>query len=195
MAGSTDTMYSKCTGSEISLWCDVSQVGSTGGRKKNSEPGGSKRKEREDAVQDIYEELLEEHVDKYSTPQLRLWARMINCGTHDDYTEPPRVPLITGTAPKRRKTSDMSDAVTDAAKAVAKAFSPPPPPSPPHSNSPPNPGVSVPIGVSPGKTIELRSKNLEQLRYIQQLYEDSILSSTEYEEQKQFILNAIRKLQ
>ena len=29
--------------------------------------------------------LLEEHVDKYSKPQLRLWAQMINCGTHDDY--------------------------------------------------------------------------------------------------------------
>ena len=40
MAGSTRRSYSKCTGSEISLWCDVSQ----GGRKKISELGGSKGK-------------------------------------------------------------------------------------------------------------------------------------------------------
>lgn len=130
-------------------------------------------------------------MDSFSKPQLRLWARMINCGTHDDYSEPPRVPLITGTAPKRRKTdssTEVSDAVTDAARAVAKAFSPPPP-------NPPSAGISGPIGVSPGKTVELRSKNLEQLRYIQQLYEDNILSTTEYEEQKCIILSAIRKLQ
>ena len=37
-----------------------------------------------------------QHADSYTVPQLRLWARMINCGTYDDYNEPPKVPLITG---------------------------------------------------------------------------------------------------
>ncbi len=192
-----NAMFSKRTGNEISLWCDVSRDdsgGDSGGRKrKNPEQGGSTRKDKEDAVESIYQELLAEHMDVYSKPQLRLWARMISCGTHDDYTDPPRVPLITGTAPKRQKTDTLSDAVTDAAKAVVRAFSPPlaPPTTPP---APPTTGASAPIGISPGKSVDLRGKNLEQLRYVQQLYEDNILTATEYKEQKDMILDAIRHL-
>ena len=55
-----DTMYSKCTGNEIFLWCDVScDDSASGGR--NSESGGSRRKEKEDAVGSIFQELLTEH--------------------------------------------------------------------------------------------------------------------------------------
>ena len=72
------TMYSKCTGNEISLWCDVSRDDS-GGRKRKNTSGGSKRQEKEDAVESIYQELLTEHRDSYSKPQLKLWARMISC--------------------------------------------------------------------------------------------------------------------
>lgn len=172
-------MYSKCNKNEVSLWCD----GTT--RKRKNRESGSRRQEKEDEVESIYQELVTQHDgDAYSKPQLKLWARMIHCGTHDDYSEPPRVPLITGTAPKRQKT-DLSDVFTDAAKAVAKAFSPP---GTPKSN------MSVPIGISPGKAVELRSKNLEQLRYVQQLYEDNILSTEEFAEQKRMILEALRKL-
>ena len=187
-----DLMYSKCTGSEISLWCDVTCDDPGGRKRKNTESGGSRRKEKEDAVDSIYQDLLAEHMDRYSKPQLKLWARMISCGTHDDYNEPPRVPLITGTAPKRQKTENMSDAFTDAARAVARAFSPPPSSSPILGTNASN--ISVPVGISPGKSVELRSKNLEQLRYVQQLFEDNILSATEYKEQKDMILDAIRKL-
>ena len=48
--------------------------------------------------------------------------------------------------------------------------------------------------VSPGKAVELRMKNFEQLRYLQQLFEDGILSDTEYTEQKRSILSFLRKL-
>ena len=37
-------------------------------------------------------------------------------------------------------------------------------------------------------------KNLQQLRYIQQLFEDKILSEDEFLEQKRSILDAIRKI-
>ena len=64
------TMYSKCTGNEIFLWCDVScDDSASGGR--NSESGGSRRKEKEDAVESIFQELLTEHMDSYSKPQLK----------------------------------------------------------------------------------------------------------------------------
>ena len=50
---------------------------------------------------------------------------MIQCGTHDGYDDPPRVPMITGILPKRPKKYSITDALTAAATAVAKAFSPP----------------------------------------------------------------------
>ena len=37
-------------------------------------------------------------------------------------------------------------------------------------------------------------KNYEQLRYVQQLYDDGILCEEEYAEQKQDILGSLRKL-
>lgn len=50
------------------------------------------------------------------------------------------------------------------------------------------------VGISPKKSVELRMKNYEQLRYLQQLFEDGILSDWEYAEQKQNILDSLRKL-
>ena len=52
----------------------------------------------------------------------------------------------------------------------------------------------VTSGVSPSKAIELRMKNFEQLRYLQQLYDDGILNSKEFTEQKQNILSSLQKL-
>jgi hypothetical protein len=42
--------------------------------------------------------------------------------------------------------------------------------------------------------VELRIKNYEQLRYLQQLYNDGILTAEEYHEHKQLIITSIRKL-
>lgn len=49
-------------------------------------------------------------------------------------------------------------------------------------------------GISPGKSTELRMKNLQQLRVLQQLYDDSIVSDKELAEQKEIVLTALRKL-
>ena len=48
--------------------------------------------------------------------------------------------------------------------------------------------------MSPGKCADLRLKNLEQLRYIQQLCDDNILSDSEFLEQKTCIFDSLRKL-
>ena len=53
---------------------------------------------------------------------------------------------------------------------------------------------TVTKGISPGKIIELRMKNLEQLQYLQNLFEDDILDEKEYSEQKNNILSSLRKL-
>ena len=49
-------------------------------------------------------------------------------------------------------------------------------------------------GVSPGRAVDLKMKNYQQLRYLQQLYEDNILNEDEYTEQKISILAALRNL-
>ena len=48
--------------------------------------------------------------------------------------------------------------------------------------------------VSPRKSVELRMKNYEQLRYLQKLFDDRILNTKEYAEQKQSIIDSLRKL-
>ena len=155
--------------SEIPLWCDADcgpQVKK--GKRKRDEP------EKEDEVDfdDTYEELREKHGDAYNMPQLRLWARMINCGTHASLESPPSLPSITGMTgmqPKKTKRDSLSDVFVDAASAFSKAMQ-----SPSHSSPPETPSRSV--GISPGKVVDLRSKSLQQLRTIQQLLEDNITS-------------------
>ena len=53
---------------------------------------------------------------------------------------------------------------------------------------------SHPSPLSPGKSIELRMKNFEQLRYLQQLFDDGILNDKEYAEQKANIISSLHKL-
>ena len=55
------------------------------------------------------------------------------------------------------------------------------------------PGPSV-AAVSPGKTVELRMKNYEQLLVVQQLHDNGIVDDKEFAEQKQNILTFLRKI-
>lgn len=50
---------------------------------------------------------------------------------------------------------------------------------------------SVKRRVSPGKSIELWMENFEQLRYLQQLYEDQILDESEYSNYSQLLLSLV----
>ena len=50
------------------------------------------------------------------------------------------------------------------------------------------------LGVSPGKAVELWMKHFQQLRYLQQLFEDGILTQQEFVEQKRSIIGALSKL-
>ena len=48
-------------------------------------------------------------------PKLRLWAKMIDKGRHDDYDNPPQIPLITGsTVPAKKKSGNVADALASA---------------------------------------------------------------------------------
>ena len=49
-------------------------------------------------------------------------------------------------------------------------------------------------GVSHGKVSEIRGKCYAQLATLKHLYEDDVLTSTEFEEQKEMILSGLRTL-
>ena len=191
-----DVMYEKFTSGEIFLWCvgkepekhdeDVSSKG----KKRKYESTVTKRQEKEDELDGIYQDLQQKHGNLYSGPQLRLWARMIIAGTHDDLDEPPRVPMITGAVPpKKQRQETLTDAIAGAATALAKAFGGSAIQTPTTSA-----GNLNSVGISPGKAADIRMKHLEQLRYLQRLMEDRIISEEEFLEQKQIILNTLRKL-
>ena len=205
-----ETMYTKCSpGSEIFLWCDgripsdEDSQGTSSKEKPQTDGSVSKRQAREEELDSIFLELKEKHGDDYSVPQLRLWARMITSGTHDNLDDPPRVPMILGAPlPKRQKQESITTALVGAATAFAKAISPPPTVSSTSLSSGDSPAraplttrnASPSVGISPGKTVDLCMKNLEQLRYIQRLMEDGILSNQEFLEQKSIIMGALSSL-
>ena len=102
---------------------------------------------------------------------------MLHCDTHDSYDKPPAIPMFSGSQPKKRKELSVENGFVVLSKSAMSPLS--------VQNSSDISGV----GVSPGKSVDLRMKNLEQLRYIQNLLDDNILSNEEFIEQKAAILN------
>ena len=187
-------------GSEILLWCDgkktsVEEDEHRSSSRKRKQEVMTKREEKEEEVEDTYAELKERHGDKYDIPKLRLWARMVTSGLHDSTDEPPAVPIFSNVTPKRRR-SVISDAITDAAGAIMKSInsSSTNTPTPTSSSSVVNQSGLNEVSSGLGQATELRMKNMEQLRYLQGLYNDNIITEDELVEQKQMILETIRKL-
>lgn len=193
-------MYSVVKG-EISMWAECSVEESSSDESEDEIPVKKKRSTRrqalEEEVQRIYQKLFSKHGDAgvYDGPKLRLWAHMIQNGSHHDYDDPPRVPQITGIKERPKKES-LVDAVTGAAMAVAKVFAPASTASEAQSPSASeNEHQTVNKSVlSPSTCTGLRMKNLEQLKYLQQLLAEGVLSETEYTEQKNIILDTLRNL-
>ena len=182
-----NAMYSRHRlGGEVLLWCE----GRCKDQKRDSESSGLlKRQDKEEELEKAFKDLKEKHAEKYSLPQLKLWSRMVSAGLHSDLDSPPDIPAFRSSTKRPRKES-LGDAITGAAVTFAKALK--------ESNTSQAPRVetsmSTATGISPGKAVELRMKNLEQLRYLQNLFEDGILSEKEYVEQKASILSTLRKL-
>ena len=185
-----DAMYAKYPRGQITLWCDSrierSREESVSAKRKRDETN-TRRQEKEDEVDEVYLNLKSKHADKYSTPKMRLWARMITSNLHDDLDNPPNIPAFCGATTPRRsyQPESFSNAISGAAVAIVKALAP-------TANTPKQ--VPTVTGVSPSKSVELRMKNFKQLRYLQQLFDDGVLTEEEYAEQKQSILSALRKL-
>ena len=187
------TMYKKYPKGEITLWCDgrrdeEEDVSTSRKRRKRDGEGASRRQEKEEEVDDVFKQLKEKHGDKYDTPRLRLWSRSVCSKIHDDLEKPPDLPAFREEfGHKKARKESLTDALTGAAVAITNAF------SSSHARSPPR-TQGQPVGVSPGRSVELRMKNFEQLRFLQQLYDDGILTTTEFGEQKEKILCSLKKL-
>lgn len=87
-------------GDQISLWCQgvrspkVSSVNVEGSDSESDDEGWSKKKirtkkrklsaldEKNNRIEDVVSTLQEKHGDRYTTIQYRLWAEMVDIGTH-----------------------------------------------------------------------------------------------------------------
>ena len=181
------------------LWCDGRKEGSCSGellKRKNTcdsdtaEPH-NKRAKKEDEIETTFRTLRKEHSDKFSDPQLRLWARMYANGLHNDLENPPNVPAITGEPTKRKreeKVQPLTEALAGAATAITKALITSQRPSTPPSS------VRQSTGISPASKANLSGQYLQQLRTLQQLRENEALTEEEFQEQKRLLLHNLTGL-
>ena len=172
------------------MWCDgstqdTSPPSGQGLKRKRDGETATRRQEKEEEVDSVFEQLSENHPEMENT-KLRLWARMICGGLHDDYDEPPDIPAFNPNKKKQKK-DDLTNALSGAATAICKALTSP---TAIENNAPQN----MPAGISPSKTVNLRMKSYEQLRYLKKLHEDGIIEEEEYCEQKENIMMTLRKL-
>lgn len=190
-------MYAKYPRGDITLWCDgrTDEECVSGRTKRKRDEATSKRQEKEEEVDAVYQQLKDKHGEKFGIPKLRLWARMVCSNLHDDLDNPPDIPAFHESTPKRpRKQESFSDAIGGAAVAIVRALGGETPSKVSDSSATVRQSLISSPGLSPAKVVDLRMKNFEQLRYLQQLFDDGILTQEEYMGQKQGILSALRKL-
>ena len=192
-----DAMYAHFQGKQnVNLWCDGKSMHESDEEtpvsvdKSKKSARERKREKEEEDLEQVFLQLKEKHSSTYSGPQLRLWARMVIAKTHDSLSDPPNVPMITGSGHARPRTESFSEAITNAATAFAKALSPPPP----TSRMPTTSTSSAPPLCSPSKIVNVRMRNIEQLRALKQLFEDDVLTEEEFLVQKEIVLKSLTKL-
>lgn len=178
---------------EIRLWCEGKVKDSEVGLKRKCSdedcPVKSKREKNEDKENSIRVKLEEKHGDKYTVPQYILWAKFIRIGRHDSYDDPPPIPLITGQQKgSSHKKESLTDVISSAATAISQALKPKTPPTTPVSKA------TSKSTLSPNNHAALRRHNLEDLKILSQLFNDGVLTSAEFSEQKEAILSSLRKL-
>ena len=179
-------------GDTITLWCDAKDNRKRKTDDITTETPPTKREQRESEDKKIFTDLQEKQKDKYSIPQLKLWAKLIRSGAHASYDTPPNIPLITGSSEKPRKTSDLGGVLKDAATAFATALRS-------KDGSPLNEQttatrvqqVGLCSGLSPNTRAKLRRSHYQDLSTLKELYENGVLSE-EFHEQKQSILKELK---
>ena len=179
-----EAMYKLFTsGDEIAIWCEGRSVSPeeparSGRKRKADEPELSTK--QADRIDELAHELYEKYGETYSMPQLCLWARMLLNKQYKSMDKAPPYPPFQERVPKARKhENNLSDALTSAATAVVGLL---------------NGGDSTGSCMSPGKRARVSGQYLEHLEKLKNLHQSGVLSVEEFEEQKKFALDNIRKL-
>ena len=107
--------------------------------------------------------------------------------THDSLDNPPDVPMFGLKRVCGRSTcsSDLNAALTGMANSIVTVLSPQVPVCPSGSGINSN---------SPSKSVELRSKYMQQLRELVNLHEIGALTTEEYEDQRRTLVDLMKKL-
>ena len=115
--------------------------------------------------------------------QFRIWSEMIQSGMHASYSDPPKSSMFQRAGgkdtPKRKPDSVAEIAAQAASQAIAATLTP---------------KASCSLGVSPGRVIENQSKCYRQISEINNLKSSGVLSSEEYEAEKQAVMKALKCL-
>ena len=199
------TMYqSHNKDQEIVLWCEGRQdtadksvdslepATSTGRKRKTSDaarPPPSKRQAIQEEVDEIFSKLSDKHGQQYTAAQYRLWANMLQVGTHRDYASLPQVPMFGFNSRSSKGSGSEGNLVSCVIEGFARALK-----GQSGRSSPPSTASHAPratlddMGVSPIKCATLRSQYIEQLKQLHQLLELTAVTKEEYEQQKDIIL-------
>ena len=180
------TIFSK--GARITLWCEKAVCKETAEVEVTGEPPAKKkvqtaRDKSEEELNEIFCKLKEKHPN-LETVKLRLWGKLIHSGHHDDYEDPPDIPLLTGHGKKKPSKEGVTDVIAGAALAIVKAIN-----TPPKEKSP-----TKAQGLSPLKAVSIRRSCLDDLKKAKELFEDEVLTEEEFREEKERILGTLRGL-
>lgn len=177
---------------EIILWCEGQSLTSSKRRKDVQDGSKPKRQAIQDEVNDIFIELQEKHGSEYTPAQCRLWANMIQLGTHKDYNNPPHVPMFGMTSKERSTTKSTATGLSEALSGIAEGFvraCKTPACSQPQRSCSPTSTTNEEI-----KSSTLRSNYIEQLKELYHLFEATAITKEEYEEQKLTLLSKMKAL-
>ena len=172
------------------IFCDGKQETAANARKRKrvADDSVTSASDHEEEVKHVAEQLSEKHGDLWDRRQYLLWARMYVNNQWKSLDEEPDIPLLRGGLKKVPKKESFSEAITGAAITLVKTLSAQNTPS----SSTHTPCQPLPSGVSPASKAKLSSTYISQLRKLQELRENGVLSEEEFQEQKMFALNNIR---
>ena len=112
---------------------------------------------------------------------------MIKNSQWDKMDDPPPIKIIISGKTAKKDKDSVADIIAGAAVAVVQAPINPSP-SPPQSSSFPQDGIS------PGKKVNLHQQYLQQLKMIQSLRDDGILTLDEFQNEKDNIIDNLKRL-
>ena len=183
------------------LWCELAPPqddyydGSESDPDYLSPPPLKKKKkvsaidEKNQRIEDIMQSIQAKHGDKFTKIQYRLWAEMVDVGTHKSLEEAPSVPMFGRKGGRQTQASALTHAITNMATSFVSAAMSAGNTTPTKSSSAGPSSSSSPVRVA-----QLRSQYIQQLKDLHALYEAGALNEQEYTEEKELVLGQLKSM-